>query len=183
MILSTHAVVGAALATLMPQEPAMVFLAGVASHFAIDAVPHWDYPLRGISIRKDPGTPLKLNRAFFRDVALIALDACFGLATAIYLFSHSAPVWIVALGALAAMLPDPLQFAHRLFPHEPLRTLQRFHQWIHSDRKLRWPIGVSSQIAFAALVIVAVHHVHDCCAAPALAGEMPTLSSVQVGER
>jgi hypothetical protein len=37
-----------------------------------------------------------------------------------------------------SMLPDPLQFAHSLFPREPLNTLQRFHGWIHSKRKLAW---------------------------------------------
>jgi hypothetical protein len=51
------------------------------------------------------------------------------------------------------MLPDPLQFVHSLHPHEPPTTLQRFHWWIHSKSKLDWPIDVSSQIIFAALVI------------------------------
>jgi hypothetical protein len=53
----------------------------------------------------------------------------------------------------------PTQFQDRLRwnrqspPHEPPTTLQRFHWWIHSKSKLDWPIDVSSQIIFAALVI------------------------------
>jgi hypothetical protein len=51
------------------------------------------------------------------------------------------------------MLADPLQFVHTLYPHEPLASLQRFHRWMHTKRRLRWPIGVSSQVAFIATVV------------------------------
>jgi hypothetical protein len=60
----------------------------------------------------------------------------------------------VLLGALGAMLPDPLQIAHKLYPREPLRSLQRFHVWIHTKQQLSWPIGVSSQLSFIVLVVV-----------------------------
>src|SRR5213595_3717992 len=102
LILSTHAVVGAAVATLMPDHPGLAFLCGVASHFAIDAIPHWDYPLRSISVSKDVGKPLRLSRELARDCVLIALDACLGLSLAAFLFG---PSWTVGLGAVAAMLP------------------------------------------------------------------------------
>jgi hypothetical protein len=74
------------------------------------------------------------------------------LTLALWLFATPASVWVITLGAVAAMLPDPLQFAHSLFPREPLNTLQRFHGWIHAKRKLAWKLGVSSQIAFATAV-------------------------------
>jgi hypothetical protein len=98
--LSTHAIVGAAIATLFPDHPALAFASGVASHFA-------------------------------------------GLAA-------------VLLGALGAMLPDPLRLMHRLFPREPLRTLQRFGVWIDSSRKLRWPLGIASQASFVVLVVTVI---------------------------
>jgi hypothetical protein len=47
MILSTHAVVGGAIASLMPSHPVLAFVVGVASHYAIDAIPHVDYQSRG----------------------------------------------------------------------------------------------------------------------------------------
>jgi hypothetical protein len=155
MILSTHAVVGAAIATLLPRDPVLVFAAGVASHFVIDAIPHWDYPLRGISVGRSQTRAIRLNSALFRDVCLIGLDAVAGLALAILLFGHSAPLWIIALGAIAAMLPDPLQLVHRLYPREPLRTLQRFHEWMHTDTRLGWRIGVGSQLVFSWAVVIA----------------------------
>jgi hypothetical protein len=154
MILSTHAVVGAAIATLLPHDPVLVFAAGVASHFVIDAIPHWDYPLRGISVDCSKTGAIQLNRALLRDVCLIAFDGCAGLALAVLLFAQSAPIWIIAIAAVAAMLPDPLQLVHRLYPHEPLKSLQWFHEWMHTDRRLGWRIGVGSQLAFSGAVVM-----------------------------
>jgi hypothetical protein len=153
LILTTHAIVGGALASLFPTHPITAIAAGFASHFVIDAIPHWDYPLQSISVTPGQRNHLRLERPMLQDAALIALDACLGLALAVGLFSQHAPIVVIMLGAIAGMLPDPLQFVHSLHPHEPLATLQRFHWWIHSKRKLHWPIGVSSQIIFAALVV------------------------------
>lgn len=153
MILSTHAIVGGAIASLIPTHPGLAVAAGFASHFVIDAIPHWDYPLRSISIGRDADNRrLRLSRGVFIDLAKIAFDACTGLVLALWLFATPATMWVVGLAACAAMLPDPLQFVHSLAPHEPLKTLQRFHGWIHSKRKLAWKMGVSSQIAFAGVV-------------------------------
>jgi hypothetical protein len=44
MILSTHAVVGAALASFVPSHPFAAFMIGFASHFALDTIRrpfHW----------------------------------------------------------------------------------------------------------------------------------------------
>jgi hypothetical protein len=86
------------------------------------------------------------------DLICIGVDACAGLALAIWLFATPVSAWVVALGAIAAVVPDPLQFVHSIHPREPLVTLQRFHRWMHSKRKLAWKLGISSQIAFAAAV-------------------------------
>src|SRR5262249_51578879 len=144
MILSTHAVVGAAVASLFPSHPVLVVVLGFASHFAIDAIPHWDYPLHAISVQ--PGVDnrtLQIDHHLLLDLALIGFDACAGLALAMLLFGTPGTVGVIALGALAGMLPDPLQFVHSLYPHEPLNSLQRFHRWIHSKRRLAWRLGAS----------------------------------------
>jgi hypothetical protein len=151
MILSTHAIVGGAIASLFPSHPALVVVAAFASHFAIDAIPHWDYPLRSISI-KPSANQLRKIWPLLRDLGLIAFDAGAGLLLALGLFATSATVAVIALGAIVAMLPDPLQVAHSLYPHEPLKSLQRFHVWMHTKRKLSWPLGASSQALFAAAI-------------------------------
>jgi hypothetical protein len=153
MILSTHAIVGGAIASFMPSHPLLATVAGFASHFAIDAIPHWDYRLQSIAVGKGADNrDLRLSPAVLTDLAVIAVDACAGLALALWLFATPASAWVIVLGAVAAMLPDPLQFVHSVFPREPLNTLQRFHGWIHSKRKLAWRLGISSQMAFAAAV-------------------------------
>jgi hypothetical protein len=160
MILTTHAIVGGALASLFPAHPILAVVAGFASHFAIDAIPHWDYPLQSISLAPGQRNRLKWEKPILRDMALICFDACAGLTLAIGLFSVHASILVVVLGAIAGMLPDPLQFAYSLRPQEPLVTLQRFHRWIHTKRQLDWPIGVSSQIAFALAAIGVTSALH-----------------------
>jgi hypothetical protein len=44
MILTTHAIVGGALASFLPSHPVAAFVAGFASHFDSDAIPRVDYP-------------------------------------------------------------------------------------------------------------------------------------------
>jgi len=159
MILSTHAIVGGAIASLFPSHPALAVLAGFASHFAIDAIPHWDYPLQSISVCNGADNRrLKIGAALIGDLALIGLDACAGLALSLFLFATPATALIIALGAIAGMLPDALQFVYSVYQREPLKSLQRFHSWIHSKRKLQWRLGVSSQAAFAVLVSVLAMH-------------------------
>src|SRR6201995_56780 len=128
MILSTHAIVGGAIASLLPSHPVLVAVLGFASHFVVDAIPHWDYPLQSISVK--PGADnreLRLDRWLVLDLFLIGFDAWAGLAAAIFLFATPADPGVIALGAIAGMLPDPLQFAHSLYPYQPFRILQRFH--------------------------------------------------------
>jgi len=117
MILSTHAIVGGAVASLLPSHPALAAVAGFASHFAIDAIPHWDYPLSSISTgRGADNRGLKIDRDLLLDLMLIGFDALAGLALAIWLFATPATTGVITLGACAAILPDPLQFAQSLFP-------------------------------------------------------------------
>jgi hypothetical protein len=153
MILSTHAVVGGAIASLFPSHPILVAVLGFTSHFVIDAIPHWDYPLKSISVKPNANNwALKINRPLFRDLALIGFDACIGIVLTLLLFASPSTIGVVALGALAGMLPDALQIVHSLYPREPLGTLQQFHRWIHTKRHLAWKLGASSQAIFAAVV-------------------------------
>jgi len=161
MILSTHALVGAALANMFPSHPGVAFAAGFASHFALDAIPHADYPIRSASVDPTIGAPLRFDRALLHDAITIGADGLLGLVCAFVLFASAANQWAILLGALGAMLPDALQFLYARFPHEPLRTLQRFHRWAHTnvDIKDRLVLAVSSQallvVAFSAMSVMA----------------------------
>lgn len=127
MILTIHGVAGAAIANFFPGQPAVGVVAAFASHFALDAIPHWDYKLRSLTwdALRPLDTDFVLNRDSVLDLAKIALDFALGLILGWLIFGN---FW----GALAGMLPDFFQFLYfkfRWFP--PLRWLQRFHLWVH----------------------------------------------------
>src|SRR5262249_35737335 len=137
MILCSHAVVGAALASFLPSHPAAAFVIGFASHFVLDAIPHRDYRIKSRAVNPKFVSPVIVNGAFLRDVVPTGADALSGSVAAVFLFGPPASVWAIRLGAIGAMLPDPLRLVHRRLPHEPLRTLQRFHRWAHTDSQIK----------------------------------------------
>jgi hypothetical protein len=66
---------------LFPSHPVLVAGLAFVSHFVIDAIPYWDYPLHSISVK--PGADnrtLKLDCALVLDLTSIGFDACAGLA-------------------------------------------------------------------------------------------------------
>lgn len=162
MILSTHAIVGAAFASFLPSHPVAAAAVGFASHFALDAIPHWDYPIRSESLQRRRNLGLFFDWALLRDVAIIGCDGLAGLAAAVILFATPISFNVILIGALAAMLPDPLQFLYTRYPRGPLRSLQHFHIWIHTDLRLddRMLIGIGSQLTFVAAVVSLTHYIH-----------------------
>jgi hypothetical protein len=161
MILTTHAVVGAALASFLPSHPAAAFVVGFASHFALDAIPHVDYPIKSRSVNPQIGAQIAFDRALLQDAVTIGFDGLFGVTAALLLFSSSVNFWAILMGAIGAMLPDPLQFLHTRWPHEPLRTLQRFHRWAHTRKQMDdVALGVGTQAVFVACVVGLTTAIH-----------------------
>jgi Zn-dependent protease with chaperone function len=161
MILCTHAIAGAALASFVPSHPVTAFVAGFASHFILDAIPHWDYPIRSRSVNPRIGAPMTYDGALLRDMLSIGSDGVLGIVLAVFLFASPTNFWAILLGAIGAMLPDPLQFVYTRLPYEPLRTLQRFHCWAHSKIQIKSPVrGAAMQAAFAVAVIAVTITLH-----------------------
>jgi hypothetical protein len=163
MTLTTHAIVGAAAASLFPEQPVLAFVAGFASHFAIDAIPHWDYKMLSKKINGDEARarPLEqdmvLGKHFLLDLVRIGSDALFGLLLSVgifYFWLFHIPFLIVAVGAIAGILPDPLQFVYFKTRSKLLEPLQTFHQWIHGYRVKTNPLmGWGMQVLLVALVL------------------------------
>jgi hypothetical protein len=63
---------------------------------------------------------MKYDTALLTDAITISADAALGVALALLFFGARGSIVLVACGALAAILPDALQFAYSRFPHEPL---------------------------------------------------------------
>jgi len=174
MVLSTHAVVGGALGRLLPGGPVVALLAGFASHFLLDLIPHWDYQLDSV-VKAPKGSPLGADSQgeslgvegsrvlsgwlFWRDVAKVLLDLALGALVVWFFFSDlQAVLTSVWWGAFGAVLPDGLQFLHLKFKPRVLFGLQRFHQFVHSnhDFRSRLASGVSYQVFIIAVVILVV---------------------------
>ena len=154
MVLSTHALVGAAIGAYFSSNPALAATLAFGSHFVLDAIPHWDYAIRSALLTPHRAAPIRLDRALVIDLLTFGADALLGVAVATMLFASVENRWVVLLGAIAAMLPDPLQLVHDKYAHEPLRTLQRFHRNIHSKLRIAaLPFGVASQLVLAIIVV------------------------------
>jgi hypothetical protein len=163
MILATHAIIGAAIGSTMPQAPLLAFTGGFVSHFILDALPHWDYELgSGKSIK---GNKLEgdfvMGKAFIVDVIKVIVDACIGILAVIVFFDTGTSLAStlqtgIFWGAVGAMFPDGLQFFYYKLKIEPLRSLQKFHLFIQAKRNLNdySIIGPMVQIVFCAMVIV-----------------------------
>ena len=156
LTLTTHAIVGAAIASVLPAYPSLAIAAAFASHFLLDAIPHWDYPIRSDSVNPNVAAAMKYDRALFGDLLRIGTDATLGIALALLFLARPSDFALLLCAAVAAMLPDALQFAYMRFPREPLISLQRFHLWMHASRDLRGrPIlGLSAQIALVVVVLL-----------------------------
>lgn len=162
MTLTTHAVTGAAIASLIPQYPIIVFCAAFASHFIIDAIPHWDYPIVSSSVNPLIGDKMKYDKDLLQDTIVIGGDILLGIFLSLWLFASPGSFGIIFLGACSGMLPDPLHFFYARFRHEPLVTLQRFHLWIHTDEHLEDSrlLGIGSQILLLVAFVLGAKLLH-----------------------
>ena len=141
MTLTAHAITGAALASLVPDQPLVGFAVGFISHFVLDAIPHWDYKL---SSKKEDGNnhmndDMVINKNFIKDILKISFDGILGLLFAYFIFVFFILNFLPLLflsGVIGAMMPDALQFVYMKWRHEPLISLQKFHLWIHADKKI-----------------------------------------------
>jgi hypothetical protein len=155
MTLTTLALVGAAAASFFPEHPYVAFAAGFASHFALDAMPHWDYTLR--SVVKLPGnklaTAMRWGRDFWYDLARIGADALLGLVLTFVLASilHIRPE-VALVGAGAGLYPDLLQFVYWKTHSAFLEPLQQYHVNLQKNIYPHWSVGM----AYQAIVVAAV---------------------------
>ncbi len=143
MTLATHMVVGAAAASVFTNHPVEAFVVGWASHYVMDAIVHWDYPLSITGGTEQ--VPLNIKQAPIKliafDVGKVLLDVAIGglilglLAWRLHLNFDN--IWILFAGAIGGTIPDFLQFLYGVFKVKILALLQRFHGFMHAKRGLR----------------------------------------------
>jgi len=164
MTLTGHAVVGAAIIKILPSHPILAVVLAFFSHFVLDAIPHWDYPIN--SKRDDPkdlmNSTMHLDRLFLKDLVKICIDGTVGVIVSLLLFAPSyslsfsnlISLWPIVLGAGAGMIADFLQFLYLQIRVEPLIVIQRLHVCIHTEKKMKRFkfLSIASQIAGILLI-------------------------------
>jgi hypothetical protein len=140
VLITNHVVAGAVVGALAP-GPASAFALGVASHVAMDALPHWGHP----------------DYEVFIKVAVV--DGLVGLATLAALARAASPdrrAGVVA-GMLGACLPDADKPSILFFGRSPFPAwVDDVHKRIQNEAHERMPYeaigGVVSAVAVRALL-------------------------------
>jgi hypothetical protein len=140
VLITNHVVAGAVIGVVVPR-PAHAFGLGVASHFAMDALPHWGHP----------------DYSVFIKVAVV--DGLFGLATMATIARAAPPERRAAVvaGMLGACLPDADKPSTLFFGGSPFPVwLDDFHKRIQDEAHARMPFeavgGVVGALVARALV-------------------------------
>ena len=140
MTLPTHAIVGAAAASLFPQAPVAAFIAGFVSHLVIDAIPHWNEGRMLRSLRVDPNDHLnadmELGKDFLLDLAYLGSETAFGLAVGIGIFCFwlfHVSLLVIFLGVIGGLLPDALHFVYFKTHSRILKPFESFHSRIQKE--------------------------------------------------
>ena len=138
MLLTNHVLSGALIGSVV-RRPVPAFVLGVASHFALDTVPHWG--------------PFRERRALLR---VAVPDGLTALAVLTAFAAAAPPRRRLALAAamLGAALPDADKPAHLLFGRSPFpRAVGRFHSRIQDESPDRFPVEAAAAALFAAAAI------------------------------
>src|SRR3989338_10218169 len=112
MTLTTHAIVGAALASFIPEHPVLGFCVGLTSHYVIDAIPHWDYRIYSDSVHPEKGGAMRFNKELVRDMIDIGFDIACGVMLALFFFAPAVPLAVILAGAIGGILPHPPPFVY-----------------------------------------------------------------------
>jgi len=160
MVLTPHAIIGAAVALQFPKHPILGFIFGFLSHFILDAIPHWHYSVLAIKEAKKlmSTKPFTGGRGALRDLTWIGGDFFLGIVISAVMATLTNPpaIFIALLGAAGGVFPDFLQFAYFAIPKPPISTIYNFHMWIHAKKRLddQPLIGISQQLLLVAFGIL-----------------------------
>lgn len=168
MILTAHILIGAAISAKF-KDPLVIFLLGLCSHFVLDAIPHWEYPLTykghidfDKKNLKNELRRLKKQKTRIVYFYRIATDLPFGILLAyfsILFFTLTPPnLFLFAIGVFGALLPDGISLLYFNFDFPFLEKFQIFHFKVHHDEKINlfWGsiVNILLYIVFILLLII-----------------------------
>ncbi len=171
MILSVHFITGAAITKLIPNK-LIAYPLAFLSHFLLDAIPHADYSLKGISSGWK-------KKSFYSAVGNLTLDVLAGVVfTVVFSMAFdNFDIQKALIGGFLGILPDFLNLLSYLFHNKnflffirggELRPIDefkiqtqnryyRFHHCVHNKSEPKGLFGVFTQaIIFLIGIIVLV---------------------------
>lgn len=158
MILTAHAVAGAAIALTFKNNTALALTLAALSHFALDAIPHWHYPITNLKRKLENLNDDLPKTAILKDLLVITIDFLLGIGISLLVGLNLAPNYILIIlgGAVFGIIPDFLQLLYYLFPKFPLVQIQNFHTQIHSKKRIdeRHILGISSQLLIVVICVL-----------------------------
>jgi hypothetical protein len=146
MILSTHFIAGAAVAA-QTDNPVAIVTIPIILHFALDALPHWQYA-------EDVEEMKKKKLQIFLDLVLgpiIILLVVFFQGLDLQRLA-----WLFAAGVVCN-IPDGLIIVHLLAPkNRILKKIYDFHCWIQPKKHLNFWVGfpIQAAIDIAAIILI-----------------------------
>lgn len=129
MILTPHAIIGAAVSNIFPNHPEVGFILAYLSHYAMDAVPHNHYKINSFIVDKNDISPVLNNKKTIIQLLSIIFDFLAGTIIAVMIFSrdwHS--LFITLIGVAGGVMPDFFQFLYFKYKKQPFISLQKFHK-------------------------------------------------------
>jgi len=154
MLLTPHTFVGLAIGAVI-QNPFLSVPISVASHFAGDLVPHWDFYYRTKKEERIRG---------WRPIAVMAdltLGVAVGLTTTLYVLwvIKNPPLAInIFLSGIAAVLPDAIEAPHIYMKNEPklVMVIAKVQSKLQFQAQLPW--GIISQILVTGISLWVILH-------------------------
>lgn len=149
MILIGHAIIGAALAVPL-KNPYLAFFVALVSHFALDAIPHYEYSFEYLIEKRG-------KRRLWVDLTKIILDGILAVTSALLIFSPTdfAGFTVTFAAIVGGLLPDFMQGVYVIWPVKPVAAFYNFHYAVHSkyDFEDHPVIGIALQLLIVGLFL------------------------------
>jgi hypothetical protein len=139
MILTPHAIVGAALANIFPSDPALGFGLAFLSHYVLDVLPHTDYDVSNF-MDKDSKTVKSIfkNTGSALHFLFIIIDFVIAIFLCILFFVRDGKSLLLTfIGIIGGLLPDFFQFLYYKYKNQPWIFYQKIHDKLHHTIKTR----------------------------------------------
>ncbi len=149
MILASHIIISGLIGA-QSKSYFLAALAGLVSHYVLDAVPHWDeYLSKEFKDKTETGISFIKNKLFWKEMAKVAIDILLGLIIFYVLAGRDLDYGSAALaltGIFFGILPDPLQLLYWLTKSPLLKLNYDLQHALHKKIQPNFILGILTQI-------------------------------------